>query len=160
MNTPKSFLRISVIFIGLLLSSFVCCASAQDNDILTPVEYKRPPDQTYLTFPEWYIVYSSEEYANTLKHYKPSEFPYLGASKQFWNGYSEVKDLTKAYPYNSDYHTMIKVIGTSMSLEYLLKGLYENSIGRFTEWTRTHGPTSEDKFAYQVAEDYVSFIKI
>ena len=29
----------------------------------TPVEDRRPPDQTFLTYPEWFLVFSPAEYA-------------------------------------------------------------------------------------------------
>src|SRR5829696_8112744 len=39
--------------------------------------YARLEDQTYLTLPEWYIVYSADEYAAFLANDRPSQFPYL-----------------------------------------------------------------------------------
>ena len=41
-----------------------------------PVEMEtRPEDQTYLTLPEWYIVYSADEYAAFVRDQPPSRFP-------------------------------------------------------------------------------------
>src|SRR4051794_14893304 len=37
-----------------------------------PSTYARPEEQTYLTLPEWYIVYSADEYAAFLAHNRPS----------------------------------------------------------------------------------------
>ncbi|MBV8802829.1 MAG: hypothetical protein JO131_07720, partial [Gammaproteobacteria bacterium] len=55
-------------------------------------------------------------------------------------------------------HLMLWVIGTSYSLEYFIKGLYENSIGRFTEFLSGNQPTGEDRYAQKVAEEYANYI--
>ena len=39
-----------------------------------------------------------------------------------------------------------------------IKGLYENSIGRFTEWLSDDQPVAEDKYAQKVAQQYAEFI--
>ncbi len=52
-------------------------------------DYTRNEDQTFLTLPEWYIVFSSEEYANFLKYNLPSDFPYFSSIIQFWKIYGE-----------------------------------------------------------------------
>ena len=52
---------------------------------------------------------------------------------------------------------MLAVIGTSASVENLLKGLYEGSIGRVTEWVATTD-TDEDRYAAAVAADYAHFM--
>ena len=45
---------------------------------LTPVEHVRGADQTYLTFPEWFLVHSPAEYAAHVKQHAPSDFPFWG----------------------------------------------------------------------------------
>jgi len=55
---------------------------------------------------------------------------------------------------------MLAVIGTSFSAEYALKGIYENTIGRFTEWTASNDPTDEDRYAARVAREYADFVKL
>ena len=54
---------------------------------------------------------------------------------------------------------MIWVIGTSTTVEYALKSVYENTIGRATELVRS-GPTEEDLFAARFARAYVDFINV
>ena len=53
---------------------------------------------------------------------------------------------------------MIYTIGISFSVEYAIKGTYENTLGRLTEWLRGRTPTAEDRFAHQVAQDYARFL--
>jgi hypothetical protein len=145
----------------LLLSLlFILPASAEDN-IKTPPEHRRGEEQTYLTFPEWWIVYSSDNYAKYIKDNPPSGFPYFGEIGQFWGSYGEVIALTTddKYPFNTGYHVMILVIGTSLTVEYAVKAIYENTLGRLTEWTSS-APTEEDTYAAHIAADYVNFIRV
>jgi len=127
----------------------------------TAAGYRRDEGQTFLTHPEWYIVYSSDEYAAWLRDRLPTEFPYLASIGQFWVNYREARALTNnAYPFNGGYHVMLGVIGTSYTAELALKGLYENSIGRFSGWTAGHRLSDEDRYAYEVAADYGRFIHV
>ena len=126
-----------------------------------PAEHQRTPDQTFLTFPEWYLVYSPAEYATFVKHRNPSDFPFFGHVGQFWQSYRAVHHATKDdYPFNFGYHVMIMVIGVSTSVEYALRSAYETMIGRVAELTRRGGATDEDKFGALIAQDYVDFIRI
>jgi FAD/FMN-containing dehydrogenase len=123
--------------------------------------YRQPEAQTYLTMPEWFLVYSPDEYANYIAHHRPSGYPYFSAIGQFWDYYSEARSQSKPYPFNLGYNVMISVIGTSFTLENAVKGLYENTIGRLSEWTITgEERTPEDQFAVAMAKDYVRFIRV
>ncbi|EQA51997.1 FAD-binding oxidoreductase [Leptospira kmetyi] len=128
-------------------------------------DYTRNEDQTFLTLPEWYIVFSSDEYANFLMHSRPSAFPYFGSIAQFWKMYGRVIVKTwNDYEFNWGYHLMINVIGVSYSAELMLKSLYENTFGRFTEWIAgTTGLTEETKvetYMQKVARDYTDFVRL
>jgi hypothetical protein len=122
-------------------------------------DYRRDEGQTFLTHPEWYIVYSSEEYAEWMRDKLPTDFPYLESIGQFWVNYSEARALTRhKYPFNFGYHVMLWVIGSSYSAELTLKALYENTIGRLSGWLADGELTDEDRYAYEVAADYGRFI--
>jgi FAD/FMN-containing dehydrogenase len=125
----------------------------------------RNEEQTFLTVPEWYIVFAANEYATHLAHERPSAMPYFGQIAQYWQTYRRVYHRTKdTYPWNAEYHTMIGVIGVSFSLENVVKGVYENTIGRLAElFARTRGgavDTEEDRFAARVAAEYDTFIRL
>lgn len=123
--------------------------------------YRRDEGQTYITFPEWYLVYSPAEYAEWMKSKPPSGFPYFGAIGQFWNGYHSVYGEVKGrYPFNWGYHFMIWVIGTSFTVEMAGKGIYEATLGKFSEWVSENKGVAEDRFAAKVAQDYVDFIRV
>lgn len=125
----------------------------------TPPQHRRPPDQTFLTVPEWFLVFSPEEYADWLRTGDPSRFPFFGHIGQFWQSYRDVARAAADYPANPGYHVMVSVIGVSTTAEYGLKGLYERTIGRFTELVAGGAHTAEDRLAARVAQDYVDFIK-
>jgi FAD/FMN-containing dehydrogenase len=123
--------------------------------------YLRDEGQTFLTHPEWYIVYSSDEYAEWLRTKLPTDFPYLASIGQYWVNYREARAITAhQYPFNGGYHAMLAVIGTSYSAELALKGIYENTIGRFSGWTAGHQLSDEDRYAADVATDYGRFIHV
>jgi hypothetical protein len=131
-------------------------------DLITPLEQSRPADQSFLTVPEWFLVFSPEEYAQSLrlKTRHPSAFPFFTHIGQFWQSYYFSTLQTDSLSANSGYHVMDIVIGVSTSVEYMLKGTYENIIGRFTELAAGQADTAEDRLAAKTAHDYVDFIKI
>ena len=121
--------------------------------------YKRDEERTYLTFPEWFIVYISQDYGEFLEGNRPSGFSYFSAVWDFWSSYCGVTQTTTArYPMNWGAHTVIYVIGVSHSAEYLVKGIYENTIGRLFELLAFGARTQEDRYAQRVAEEYGRFL--
>jgi hypothetical protein len=147
--------------LAALLLAFACTGAVAAT-LHVPAAERRAPDQTYLTFPEWFLVFSPDEYASLLEASRPSsDFPFFRHIGQFWNAYAQVIGATHGrYPFNGEYHTMIVVIGTSTTIEYALKGTYETLVGRLSELTAPAGDTPEDRLAAQVARRYVDFIRV
>jgi hypothetical protein len=142
-----------------LLTLTALAASAAP--IVTPPEHRRGEDQTFLTFPEWYLVHSPAELAQFLNAQRaPSEFPWGGHIGQFWQGYRAVTYETRDYPWNGGYHVMVSVIGGSTTVEYGLRAAYESTVGRLAEATSDGTPTAEDQLGASVAQAYVDFIRI
>jgi hypothetical protein len=111
--------------------------------------------------PEWFLVYSPDEYANYIDKHVPSGYPYFGSVGQFWEYYGDATKASDPYPLNVGYHAMVSVIGTSFTAENSIKGVYENTIGRLSEMTVSGDEkTDEDKFAIAMAKDYVKFIRV
>jgi len=120
--------------------------------------YFRNESATYLTLPEWYIVYSADEYASFVKSRAPSRFPYFSAADQYWRYYEQACRATKrVYPFDPGNHLMLGVIGMSFWAENVAKGLYENTIGVLTENIGFYH-TDEDLFARKTAQEYAEFI--
>jgi hypothetical protein len=117
---------------GLALAACLACAADEPR---TPSEHRRGEDQTFLTFPEWYLVHSPAELAQYLDlHRAPSAFPWFGHVGQFWQGYLAATRETRTYPFNAGYHLMVS-----------------SSDGR---------PTAEEKLGARVAQAYVDFIRV
>lgn len=120
--------------------------------------YVRNESATYLTLPEWYIVYSADEYASFVKSRAPSRFPYFAAVGQYWRYYKQVCGATRrVYPFDPGNHLMLGVIGMSFSAENVVKGLYESTLGVLTENIGFYH-TAEDVFARKTAQEYAEFI--
>ena len=126
----------------------------------TPEALRRNTEQTFLTFPEWFLVFSPAEYAAFVKDHPPDEFPFLGHIRQFWQSYVVVgRAASEGYPFNGGYHAMIWVIGASTTIEYLMKSAYETVIARVARATHPE-PVDEDRFGARFAQDYVDFIRV
>jgi len=107
----------------------------ETNSLYGIDDYTRTEDSSYLTFPEWYTVFSYQEYASHMSQGNPpSDFPYFSAVGQYWGSYCSGHVITKNnYPTNYQNHIMLSTIGVSFSAEYIIKGIYENTIGRITQ---------------------------
>lgn len=124
-------------------------------------DYARPEDETYLSYPEWYIVWSYQEKAEYQRAHLPGGFPYFSAVGQYWKSYCGVNRVVQGrFPFSPGTHLMLVVIGTSFTFEYALKSLYENTVGRVTGFMSGGQPTAEDVYAYKVAQDYADFVLV
>ncbi|MCO5065157.1 MAG: hypothetical protein M9924_12185 [Rhizobiaceae bacterium] len=120
--------------------------------------YQRTEESTYLTYPEWAIVYAAREYAAFLDAgRRESEFPYWAYIGRFWQDYAMVIRASSGHPFNFANHQMLAVIGTSHTIELAVQSAYENTVGRFTEWTSGR-PVAADRYLARVAKDYAAFL--
>jgi len=145
---------------ALLAALAVALGPGAMAEPVAPPEHRRGEEQTFLTYPEWFLVHSPAEYAAYVKDRPPSDFPYLGHVAQLWRSYGAVTKATQKYPLNLGYHVMIMVIATSTTVEYALRSAYETIVGRLAELSRTRGMTDEDRYAARIAQDYVDFIRV
>ncbi|GAC1304401.1 MAG: hypothetical protein NVSMB24_11740 [Mucilaginibacter sp.] len=127
---------------------------------LTPQKDTRPPDQTFLTYPEWFLVFSPAEQADYFKTHTSTTFPYMKHVDQMWGGYGVMGDQIRGnFPFNVGYHVMIMVIAGSTTVEYGIKALYETIIGNVTDTKPGENLTAEDKFNAEYEQSYVKFIE-
>jgi hypothetical protein len=61
-----------------LLFFFCVCAHAQ---------VRRPPRSGRLHLPGWFLVHSPAEYAEYVRDHTLTQFPFIGHTCQFWQGY-------------------------------------------------------------------------
>lgn len=126
---------------------------------ITENGYRRRLDNTYFTFPEWYIVYSFEDLGRFLDHSSESQFGYLRHILGFWRSFCTInRAMPPATESRFDVKMMIYVIGISYSTEYAIKGFYENTVGRVFEWIRGDRLTPQDEYARAVLQDYAAFL--
>lgn len=154
MNTlPAAFLTAA--------SITVCAAhAATAADSPVPLEQRRSVEQTFLTYPEWFLVHSPAEYAGMVDTRPAHEFPFMRHIGQLWSSYGNVigEQRRQHYPANPGYHVMIGVIATSTTAEYAIRWGYENTVGRIS-WATASGLTPEDRYGAAAARDYVVFIR-
>jgi hypothetical protein len=122
---------------------------------------RRGEEQTFLTFPEWFLVFSPAEYAQFVRSHNPDEFCFWGHIGQLWSSYAQVIHQTRerAEPTNWGYHLMIMVISVSTTVEYAIRSAYEQTVGRISG-AISGVRTAEDEFGAQVAQEYVDFIRV
>ncbi len=137
--------------------------AAVEAELSARKTWKRAEDQTFITLPEWYIVYSADEDAEFLTRGLPSRFPYMAGVRQFWGRAARMREVVRgAYPRNWGYDVMILTIGASFTAQYALKTAYEDTVGRLTEWVSLGRDPARagraDAFMAGVAKDYAAFV--
>jgi hypothetical protein len=160
MSSTRSHLPVGMVLATAALSAATVAPVVAPAETPAPEGPDRPADQTFLTYPEWFLVFSPRERAAYLSSRDaPSRFPYLGHVAQLWQGYRSVSRATRAYPFNFGYHVMIAVIATSTTAEYGMQSAYETLVGRAVE-SLPAGLGREDAYAARVAQEYVDFIEV
>jgi hypothetical protein len=125
--------------------------------LLKDPAWQRDETRTWLTYPEWHIVYSAESFARFLANGSPpSHYHYLRDVRGFWSGYCAMNQATAGRA-GADSRVMLYTIGLSYSAELLAKAAYENTLGRIAEWLG--GWTSaDDRYAARVQQSYGAFM--
>src|SRR5258706_10607203 len=122
--------------------------------------YYRDEVQTFLTVPEWYLVFNPKEYADYLEAgNNPSGFPFYASIDEYWTLYDRsMKLVSQAYQENKEYNTMLNVIGISITMEYAAKMLYENTVGRVFSWFSNGKASDEARTIIDAQRAYSDFI--
>lgn len=142
-----------------------CAAAPQPRtpnkgfDIKIP-GYRRAEGDSYLTFPEWYIVYAYDDLAGVTRQSSESSFDYLQSIRGFWTSLCSSTATAGAIgPVTLDQRVTNYIIGVSFTAEMALKGLYERTIGALTVLARGAERTPEDEFALRLLDDYAAFLR-
>jgi hypothetical protein len=121
--------------------------------------YTRRESDSYLSFPEWHIVYAYEDLAGVLRQGNPSDFAYGRQIVGFWSNLCTLtRVVTAREKVGTDTKVMLYTIGWSFTIELATKGAYENTIGRLFEWLRGERPTVEDTFVARDMQAYAEFL--
>ncbi len=81
---------------GPLASAASAAAPATALPAIDEKGYRRKLDNTYFTFPEWYIVYSFEDFGRFLDNGNESGFNYLGHIFGFWRSFCTINRAVPA----------------------------------------------------------------
>ncbi len=120
--------------------------------------YRRAEESTFLTYPEWAIVYAARDYAELVSREFPSAFPYWAYTARFWQDYALMIRASSSYPFNFENHLMLTVIGTSQTIENAVQWAYENTVGRVTEAVAGADMVPQDRYQADAAADYAAFL--
>ncbi|MGJ4953756.1 hypothetical protein [Bradyrhizobium sp. HKCCYLS20291] len=126
---------------------------------ITDEGYSRPQGDSFLTFPEWYIVHAYSDLAGVTEQKSESAFRYLSSIAGFWRSLCRAtRQADGSGPASSDQKLTNYIIGFSFTAEMALQGAYENSIGALTEETTEGVKTAEDAFNLALLKDYAAFL--
>jgi hypothetical protein len=139
-----------------------CRGTPGDNSyksLITEAEFQRPEANSFLTYPEWHIVYAYEGLAETLKTGDEHDFGYFSAVKGFWSSYCALNAIAQQHG-GADFATRrtIYVIGASFTLEMGLKAIYEETLGRVFALIRGAEKSPQDDVSKTMAADYATFL--
>jgi hypothetical protein len=133
-------------------------ATAVFRSRLAGPEGRRQESRTWLTYPEWYIVYSADSYGRYLAGGgRPSGFAYGRQISGFWSGLCAVNRASAPSGGAGDAKVMLYTIGLSFSAEMIVKAAYENTIGRLFEWLGGHR-SADDAYNARIWQRYGAFM--
>ena len=153
---------------GLLLSPVayveLACRGERESQTYRPhisdPAFRRPEANAYLTYPEWHIVYAYDGLAHLLKTRDEHTFDYVPSIGRFWQSVCTLTRVADRHG-GADWGTrsMVHTIGVSFTAEMLVKGLYEETVGRATAQLRGSGKTPQDVAIAATARDYARFLR-
>ena len=128
--------------------------------LITDPAFQRAEANSYLTYPEWHIVYAYEGLAKTLETTDEHAFDYSASIAGFWRSFCALNQQANRHG-GGDFNTRatIHVIGVSYTLEMVMKAAYEETIGRLFAVLRGADKTPQDLYAAQIAADYAAFLQ-
>ena len=144
----------------------VACTTAREPGTLTRAPlveergYARRESDSYLSYPEWHIVYAYEDLAGVLRRGDESDFAYGRQIAGFWTNLCGLtRVVTARGPVGTDTKVMLYTIGWSFTAELAIKGAYETTVGHAFERLRGHAKTAEDEFAARDMQAYAEFLR-
>jgi hypothetical protein len=122
--------------------------------------YARAEGDSFLTYPEWYIVYAYSDLAGVTRASSESSFDYYRSVKGFWSSLCGARRASSsARPATQDQMITDYIIGSSFTAEMAVQGLYERTVGALTVAWRGSERTEEDKFNQALLDDYAKFLE-
>lgn len=142
---------------------FACHAPVTSDGyrpLITDPAFQRKEANTYLTYPEWHIVYAYDGLAEALKTGDEHVFSYVPSVWNFWKSTCALTGIADRHGgADGQTRTMIYTIGASFTLEMGLKAAYEETLGRIFATIRGPVKTPQDEVATAMAADYAAFLR-
>lgn len=121
--------------------------------------YRRAEGDSFLSYPEWYIVHAYADLAGVTERASESSFDYLASIRGFWSSLCQATQVaTRTGAIGPDQKTTNYVIGISFTAEMGLQGLYERTIGALTARSPDQR-TAEDAFNLRLLKEYAVFLQ-
>ena len=130
------------------------------NSIIKDEKWLRTEANSYLTYPEWHIVYAYEGLAKILEKNDEHGFDYFESIRGFWLSFCSLNKVANKHG-GGDFNTRgtVHTIGVSFTLEMVMKALYEETIGRLFAIFRGNQKSPQDIYSAQMAADYANFLQ-
>ncbi|MCU6424545.1 hypothetical protein, partial [Klebsiella aerogenes] len=104
-------------------------------------------------------VHAYEDFAGVMKARDEHAFDYGASILGFWSSLCDLSlRSTRQEAMSFDMKSMLYTIGVSFTAEMIVKGAYEETIGRLAAWWRGPAKNAEDQFAAGVSERYAGFL--
>jgi hypothetical protein len=128
--------------------------------IITDPAWQRVEANSYLTYPEWHIVYAYQGLAEVLRTGDEHAFPYTASVSGFWRSACELNRAADRHG-GGDFATRATMytIGVSFTVEMAMKALYEETVGRVFALMRGQKKTPQDEYAAAMAAEYGAFLQ-
>jgi hypothetical protein len=122
--------------------------------------FRRLEANSYLTYPEWHIVFAYDGLAKVLETGDGHAFDYVASVVGFWRSTCALMPVASAHGgADADTRLMIHTIGASFTAEMAAKAAYEETIGRAAAWLRGPTMTPQDRAIRATAVDYAAFLR-
>ncbi|MCE2982417.1 MAG: class I SAM-dependent methyltransferase [Parachlamydia sp.] len=129
-------------------------------------EYRRNQMQTYLTAPEWQNVRAAQRYAEFVENEPAYRYPYFSEIAGFWKIYGDSwQAANKHHRFSeialSEYNLMNLFVGSTMTLEYGVKGVLAAPFALFDKasHTKKRDVDSVGKERIRSLKDYGNYIE-
>lgn len=128
--------------------------------IITTPEFQRAEANSFLTYPEWHIVYAYEGLAKVLETGDEHAFGYLSSIQGFWTSFCDLNRKANRHG-GGDFNTRgtVHTIGVSFTFEMAMKALYEETLGRVFAFNRGPEKTPQDLYSAEMAAEYAQFLQ-
>lgn len=156
-------LLVAAIAVPVASVEYGCVAPAATPRTATPLvdaADRRQLGDSYLTYPEWYIVHAYADLAGVTRQSSESAYDYLAGIGGFWSSLCRATEIaSRTGTGTASQKTTNYVIGLSFTAEMLLQGAYERSIGALSAWSRGPQKTAEDQLAVRMRAEYADFLR-